>query len=959
MGLMFGLLWLFTGFLQGVHGQGVYAPPTVRIVHSGQACNVEEERYSERVYTIREGETLELQCLVTGHPRPQIRWTKTAGGASDRPGDSTLHNGTLKISNISRHQGGRYYCKAENGLGSPAIRSIRVDVYYLDDPVITVHQSVGESKEQFYFERTVFLRCVANSNPPVHYSWRRGREALTQGSDAGVEIYEPFFTQGETKILKLKNLRPQDYAGYTCISSVRNVCGIADKSAHFSLNNRTAPPSIKLLMDDPLVVNPGETVSLVCVASTGDPPPSLQWVRPGGEGLPKRSVVNGGTLTLPVVTVEDGGTYSCVASNNVGNAAKKSANILVRGLRKGRFWITPDPYHNDDNIQIGREVKISCQVEATPPEELQFSWLKNGRPIRSSERMVITHTDTEVTPGTTNLDIIDLKFTDFGTYTCVASLRNGGTPEISIDVNISSTTVPPELSVPRGRSHLIAQEGDTVDLQCLVSGKPKPIILWSRAEEGGAAASLMPDGSEQTESYDGVLRISNVTREMSGTYRCQTSQYNGFNVKPREALIQLVVQFPPVVEPGFTEIRQALGRAFSLSCRLLRAHPARLLRYEWKLGSRLLTVGQFADDRDDTSYLVKALNREGYGEYTCDITNEAGAGRCTFLVTGKAYAPEFYYDTYSALWQNKPRVYGFKLQWTQMEPNAVDRILAYRLGIRQMSQSRWWEQEIAMEGSIQKGELLTYNLTELVKPESYLVRLTPITRYGEGDTTERAITYSAPVNPHLREFQCGFEDEALCLFSQDKTDDFEWTRHSAATRDTKYTPNTGPSTDRTGSKQGFYMYIETSRPRLEGDKARLLSPIFNTNSKTSSSSSVTYCFSFYYHMYGKHIGSLNVFLRQKGPTVTDTSVWTLVGNQGDRWRQAKVNIHPAAAFQIVMEGVRGAGIEGDIAIDDVTIEEGECKDPPPNNLRSLAPPSSPHIWQLSVTLSLALIGRQR
>ncbi|MEQ2276219.1 MAM domain-containing glycosylphosphatidylinositol anchor protein 2, partial [Xenotaenia resolanae] len=109
-------------------------------------------------------------------------------------------------------------------------------------------------------------------------------------------------------------------------------------------------------------------------------------------------------------------------------------------LHKGRFWITPDPYHNEDNIQIGREVKISCQVEATPSDELQFSWLKNGRPLKSSERMVITHTDPNISPGTTNLDIIDLKFTDFGTYTCVASLRNGGIPEISIDVNISSTT---------------------------------------------------------------------------------------------------------------------------------------------------------------------------------------------------------------------------------------------------------------------------------------------------------------------------------------------------------------------------------------------------------------------------------------------------------------------------------------------------------------------------------------
>lgn len=460
-----------------------------------------------------------------------------------------------------------------------------------------------------------------------------------------------------------------------------------------------------------------------------------------------------------------------------------------------------------------------------------------------------------------------------------------------------------------------------------------------------------------------MLRIVNVTREMSGTYRCQTSQYNGFNVKPREALIQLVVQFPPAVEPAYAEVRQALGRAFTLTCRLLRAHPARLLRYEWKLGSRLLTVGQFSEQGDDTNYHVKALNREGYGEYTCDITNEAGTGRCTFLVTGKAYAPEFYYDTYGALWQNRPRVYGFKLQWTQMEPNAVDRILAYRLGIRQMSQSRWWEQEIAMEGNIQKGELLTYNLTELIKPESYLVRLTPITRYGEGDATERIITYSAPVNPHLREFRCGFEDEALCLFTQDKTDEFDWTRHSAATRDTKYTPNTGPSADRTGSKQGFYVYVETSRPRLEGDKARLLSPTFNVGTKSSApgavSTSPAYCFSFYYHMYGKHIGALNVILRQKGQTVTDTTVWSLTGNQGDRWRQAKVNIHPTTAFQMVMEGVRGSGIEGDIAIDDVTIEEGQCKNPPPNNLRSLAPPSSPHIWQLCVTLTLAVTGQRR
>lgn len=47
-----------------------------------------------------------------------------------------------------------------------------------------------------------------------------------------------------------------------------------------------------------------------------------------------------------------------------------------------------------------------------------------------------------------------------------------------------------------------------------------------------------------------------------------------------------------------------------------------------------------------------------------------------------------------------------------------------------------------MDGTINKGELMTHNLTELIKPESYEVRLTPITRFGEGDSTVRIVTYS-------------------------------------------------------------------------------------------------------------------------------------------------------------------------------------------------------------------------
>ncbi|XP_036695658.1 MAM domain-containing glycosylphosphatidylinositol anchor protein 2 isoform X2 [Balaenoptera musculus] len=846
MDLVYGLVWLLTVLLEGISGQGVYAPPTVRIVHSGLACNIEEERYSERVYTIREGETLELTCLVTGHPRPQIRWTKTAGSASDRFQDSSVFNETLRITNIQRHQGGRYYCKAENGLGSPAIKSIRVDVYYLDDPVVTVHQSIGEAKEQFYYERTVFLRCVANSNPPVRYSWRRGQEVLLQGSDKGVEIYEPFFTQGETKILKLKNLRPQDYANYSCIASVRNVCNIPDKMVSFRLSNKTASPSIKLLVDDPIVVNPGEAITLVCVTTGGEPVPSLTWVRSFGT-LPEKTVLNGGTLTIPAITSEDAGTYSCIANNNVGNPAKKSTNIIVR--------------------------------------------------------------------------------------------------------------VPPNLTVPQEKSPLVTREGDTIELQCQVTGKPKPIILWSRADKEVA----MPDGSMQMESYDGTLRIVNVSREMSGMYRCQTSQYNGFNVKPREALVQLIVQYPPAVEPAFLEIRQGQDRSVTMSCRVLRAYPIRVLTYEWRLGNKLLRMGQF-DSQEYTEYPVKSLSNENYGVYNCSIINEAGAGRCSFLVTGKAYAPEFYYDTYNPVWQNRHRVYSYSLQWTQMNPDAVDRIVAYRLGIRQAGQQRWWEQEIKINGNIQKGELITYNLTELIKPEAYEVRLTPLTKFGEGDSTIRVIKYSAPVNPHLREFHCGFEDGNICLFTQDDTDNFDWTKQSTATRNTKYTPNTGPNADRSGSKEGFYMYIETSRPRLEGEKARLLSPVFSIAPKNPyGPTNTAYCFSFFYHMYGQHIGVLNVYLRLKGQTTIENPLWSSSGNKGQRWNEAHVNIYPITSFQLIFEGIRGPGIEGDIAIDDVSIAEGECakQDLTTKNSVDGAVGILVHIWLFPVIVLISILSPRR
>ncbi|KAF6114951.1 MAM domain containing glycosylphosphatidylinositol anchor 1 [Phyllostomus discolor] len=899
-------------------GQGVYAPAQAQIVHAGQACVVKEDNISERVYTIREGDTLVLQCLVTGHPRPQVRWTKTAGSASDKFQETSVFNETLRIERIARTQGGRYYCKAENGVGVPAIKSIRVDVQYLDEPVLTVHQTVSDVRGNFYQEKTVFLRCTVNSNPPARFIWKRGSDTLSHSQDNGVDIYEPLYTQGETKVLKLKNLRPQDYASYTCQVSVRNVCGIPDKAITFRLTNTTAPPALKLSVNETLVVNPGENVTVQCLLTGGDPLPQLQWSHGPGP-LPLGALAQGGTLSVPSVQALDSGYYNCTATNNVGNPAKKTVNLLVRSMKNATFQITPDVIKESENIQLGQDLKLSCHVDAVPQEKVTYQWFKNGKPARMSKRLLVTRNDPELPAVTSSLELIDLHFSDYGTYLCVASFPGAPVPDLSVEVNISSETVPPTISVPKGRAIVTVREGSPAELQCEVRGKPRPPVLWSRVDK---EAALLPSGLPLEETLDGKLRLERVSRDMSGTYRCQTARYNGFNVRPREAQVQLNVLFPPEVEPSSQDVRQALGRPVLLRCSLLRGSPQRITSAVWRFKGQLLppppAVPVAGEASDHSELRLDAVTRDSSGSYECSVSNDVGSAVCLFQVSAKAYSPEFYFDTPNPTRSHKlSKNYSYVLQWTQREPDAVDPVLNYRLSVRQLNQHSAMVKAIPVR-RVEKGQLLEYILTDLRVPHSYEVRLTPYTTFGAGDMASRIIHYTEPINsPSLSDNTCHFEDEKICGYTQDLTDNFDWTRQNALTQNPKRSPNTGPPTDISGTPEGYYMFIETSRPRELGDRARLVSPLYNASAKF-------YCVSFFYHMYGKHIGSLNLLVRSRNRGALDTHAWSLSGNKGNVWQQAHVPINPSGPFQIIFEGVRGSGYLGDIAIDDVTLKKGEC-----------------------------------
>ncbi|CAH3103831.1 unnamed protein product, partial [Pocillopora meandrina] len=160
---------------------------------------------------------------------------------------------------------------------------------------------------------------------------------------------------------------------------------------------------------------------------------------------------------------------------------------------------------------------------------------------------------------------------------------------------------------------------------------------------------------------------------------------------------------------------------------------------------------------------------------------------------------------------------------------------------------------------------------------------------------------------------CDFEKD-LCSWKQATSDDFDWTKNSGSTP----SASTGPSSGHGG--KGYYVYIETSSPRVPYDRAIL--EFKGVNRKTV-------CLSFYYHMYGVHVKALNLY---NG----GNKIWNMKGDQGDSWKRAEVTI--SGDYDLKIEGVSGDSYQADIAIDDISVQDGSCGGiPPPPSLPPIPP----------------------
>lgn len=156
------------------------------------------------------------------------------------------------------------------------------------------------------------------------------------------------------------------------------------------------------------------------------------------------------------------------------------------------------------------------------------------------------------------------------------------------------------------------------------------------------------------------------------------------------------------------------------------------------------------------------------------------------------------------------------------------------------------------------------------------------------------------------DFECGFVEWVNVT-----GDSHYWTRNSGPTD----TNNTGPSGGANGSN--WYVYLETSSEDANtvGDTAYLESPEIDGSNRMLS---------FYYHMYGSDIGTLNVDVNNG--SCWDNGVWSISGQQqnssDDPYRPAIVDLSGyTGTIKIRFRAVAAGGNLGDMAIDDIAVTE--------------------------------------
>ncbi|XP_007244471.4 protogenin B isoform X2 [Astyanax mexicanus] len=353
------------------------------------------------------------------------------------------------------------------------------------------------------------------------------------------------------------------------------------------------------------MVSHSDHVVMDCLAQ-GETPVDIRWQKNGARLLESDRVhfLPNGSLSLSSVRrggeQSDEGFYQCLAHNKYGAILSQRARLTISSISS--FLTQPSPVV----VREGSVARFACSVSASPPAIITWEFNQRALPLETERITVLPN-------GV--LQIHEVRAEDAGVYRCVATnianrLRSG---EAMLTVNPAPGAKP--LMKPQiiaGPQNISASLHQTVVLECVAEGNPRPLVSWSRAD------SKPIDVFGARVLGNGNLVISNVKAQHSGVYLCRATTPRTRNYTTAAANLTVLVS-PSLVEKPESQTRPRAGTA-RFSCQ---AEGVPTPRITWlkngeaihsngriKMYNSKLVINQIIPE-DDAIYQCQAENSQG------------------------------------------------------------------------------------------------------------------------------------------------------------------------------------------------------------------------------------------------------------------------------------------------------------------------------------------------------------
>ncbi|XP_075047454.1 neural cell adhesion molecule 1 isoform X6 [Mixophyes fleayi] len=377
----------------------------------------------------------------------------------------------------------------------------------------------------------------------------------------------------------------------------------------------------------------------------------IYWESPTGERLTNQQQISvvksdesSSTLTIYNASIQDAGTYKCIASNP--EEGRSEGTVQLQIYQKLTFKNAPTP----QEFTEGTDAVVICDVSSSIPSVI--IWKHRGKDVafKKDARFLML--------ANNYLQIRNIKKTDEGTYRCEGRILARG--EINFkDIHVV-VNVPPTVRARQLIVNATANLGESVTLGCDAEGFPEPEISWTKRgetiEEADDKYSFSDDMSEMT--------IHRVEKDDEAEYNCIAENKAGDN----EATILLKVYAKPKITYVENKTAVELDNEITLTCE---ASGDPLPSITWRTATRNISEEEKASwtrpQKQETldgrvvvqghirmsSLTLKDIQYTDAGEYFCVASNTIGQDTQAMYFEVQ-YAPKIRGPVVIYTWEGNP-----------------------------------------------------------------------------------------------------------------------------------------------------------------------------------------------------------------------------------------------------------------------------------------------------------------